>query len=255
MHHICLVRRFGELTTAAGNITRLGSVNLWRPDMYDPLPNGGLIRKLWISETDIYRDHLLRLDGESRRRRFSGAVADEFIVSHGLLRYLGPSDVREKLSALPAPEVSFNYLGQVDAGMVFSPNAFRGAPHTHLATLAYPGGSTPAEEASVLRAVAKEFPMVTTVRVKDALDAVGSLIANLVLAIRGASAITLIAAALVLGGALAAGHRHRVYDAVILKTLGATRLRLLAAYGMTFGLEVLVHDVIAAMTTSPCPRS
>src|SRR5690349_5618232 len=82
MHHICLVRRFGELTTAAGNITRLGSVNLWRPDMYDPLPNGGLIRKLWISETDIYRDHLLRLDGESRRRRFSGAVADEFIVSH-----------------------------------------------------------------------------------------------------------------------------------------------------------------------------
>jgi len=50
--------------------------------MYDPLPDGGLIRKLWISETDIYRDHLLRLDGESRRRRFSGAVADEFIVSH-----------------------------------------------------------------------------------------------------------------------------------------------------------------------------
>ncbi|HXX08956.1 MAG TPA: GNAT family N-acetyltransferase [Pseudolabrys sp.] len=50
--------------------------------MYDPLPDGGLIRKLWISETDIYRDHLLRLDGDSRRRRFSGAVADEFIVSH-----------------------------------------------------------------------------------------------------------------------------------------------------------------------------
>jgi len=50
--------------------------------MYDPLPNGGLIRKLWISETDIYRDHLLRLDQESRRRRFSGAVADEFIISH-----------------------------------------------------------------------------------------------------------------------------------------------------------------------------
>ena len=50
--------------------------------MYDPLPDGGLIRKLWISETDIYRDHLLRLDGESRRRRFSGAVADEFIISH-----------------------------------------------------------------------------------------------------------------------------------------------------------------------------
>ncbi|HXZ45951.1 MAG TPA: FtsX-like permease family protein, partial [Pseudolabrys sp.] len=129
--------------------------------------------------------------------------------------------------------VDWESLG-INFVMVFSPNAFRGAPHTHLATLAYPGGSTPGQEAAVLRAVAEKFPMVTTVRVKDALDAIGGLIANLVLAVRGASAITLVAAALVLGGALAAGHRHRVYDAVILKTLGATRLRLLSAYGMEY---------------------
>jgi putative ABC transport system permease protein len=118
--------------------------------------------------------------------------------------------------------------------MVFSSNSFRGAPHTHLATLAYPDGSTPAQEASVIRSVAAAFPMVTTVRVKDALDAVGSIVSNLVLAIRGASVITLIAAALVLGGALAAGHRSRVYDAVILKTLGATRLRLMTAYSIEY---------------------
>lgn len=42
----------------------------------------GVIRKLWIGETDAYRDHLLRLDPESRRRRFSGVVADEFIARH-----------------------------------------------------------------------------------------------------------------------------------------------------------------------------
>jgi GNAT superfamily N-acetyltransferase len=47
--------------------------------MHDPLIDGGAIRKLWISETDLYRDHLLRLDGESRRNRFGGGVADEFI--------------------------------------------------------------------------------------------------------------------------------------------------------------------------------
>jgi putative ABC transport system permease protein len=77
---------------------------------------------------------------------------------------------------------------------------------------------------------------VTTVRVKDALDAIGALVSQLLVAIRGASAITLIAAALVLGGALAAGHRHRVYDAVILKTLGATRARLIGAYAIEYGL-------------------
>jgi putative ABC transport system permease protein len=129
--------------------------------------------------------------------------------------------------------VDWESLG-INFVMVFSPNSFRGAPHTHLATLAFPGGGTPAQEASLIGAVAQTFPTVTAVRVKDALDAVGSIIANLVLAIRGASAITLVVAALVLGGALAAGHRHRVYDAVILKTLGATRRRLLSAYSIEY---------------------
>ena len=50
--------------------------------MSELLPDGGTIRKLWIGETDAYRDHLLRLDNESRHRRFSGAVSDEVIVRH-----------------------------------------------------------------------------------------------------------------------------------------------------------------------------
>jgi putative ABC transport system permease protein len=74
------------------------------------------------------------------------------------------------------------------------------------------------------------------VRVKDALEAIGALVGNLVLGIRAASGVTLLAAALVLGGALAAGHRHRVYDAVILKTLGATRRRLLTVYVIEYAL-------------------
>ena len=120
--------------------------------------------------------------------------------------------------------------------MVFSPNTFAGAPHTHLATLRFPDGGTPQEEAAVLRAVAQQYPAVTTVQVKDALAAIGQIVSQLLVAIRGASAVTLIAAVLVLGGALAAGHRHRVYDAVILKTLGATRARLIAAYAIEYGL-------------------
>jgi putative ABC transport system permease protein len=118
--------------------------------------------------------------------------------------------------------------------MVFSSNTFRGAPYSELATLTYPNGGTLAQEVAIIRAVARDFPAVTALRVKEALEAIGAIVANLVLAIDGASAITLIAAALVLGGALAAGHRHRVYDAVILKTLGATRARLIGAYMMEY---------------------
>ena len=50
--------------------------------MNELLPDGGTIRKLWLGETDAYRDHLLRLDRESRHRRFSGAVSDEVIARH-----------------------------------------------------------------------------------------------------------------------------------------------------------------------------
>ena len=50
--------------------------------MRDLLPENGRIRKLWIGDTDIYRDHLLRLDAESRRNRFGGAVLDTFIENY-----------------------------------------------------------------------------------------------------------------------------------------------------------------------------
>jgi GNAT superfamily N-acetyltransferase len=40
---------------------------------------GGTIRKLWFTETDKFRDHLLRLDRNSRRLRFGSVVNDEFI--------------------------------------------------------------------------------------------------------------------------------------------------------------------------------
>jgi GNAT superfamily N-acetyltransferase len=54
--------------------------------MPDPLISAGAVRKLWVGETELYRQHLLRLDAESRRNRFGGAVSDEFIR-----RYSGPS--------------------------------------------------------------------------------------------------------------------------------------------------------------------
>jgi putative ABC transport system permease protein len=142
--------------------------------------------------------------------------------------------------------VDWQSLG-INFVLVFSPNAFKGAPHTHVATLTEthpdPGG-----DARIIKSVADAFPMVTSVRVREALETIGTVVTNLVLAIRGASAVTLISAILVLGGALAAGHRHRVYDAVILKTLGATRARLLGAYALEYlmiGFATAIFGVIA----------
>jgi putative ABC transport system permease protein len=142
--------------------------------------------------------------------------------------------------------VDWQSLG-INFVLVFSPNAFRGAPHTHIATLTETHPDS-AGDARIIKSVADAFPMVTSVRVREALETIGTVVTNLVLAIRGASALTLISAILVLGGALAAGHRHRVYDAVILKTLGATRARLLGAYALEYlmiGFATAIFGVIA----------
>jgi putative ABC transport system permease protein len=153
------------------------------------------------------------------------------------------------LRALDWENLGINFV------LVFSPSVFRDAPHTDIATLTYPHPTTAAQEIALLKAAAEAFPSVTAVRVHDALEAVGQVVSNLVLALRAASALTLISALLVLGGALAAGHRQRVRDAVVLKVLGATRLRLIAAYlleyvllgGATALFGILAGSVAAAL--------
>ncbi|HEX8168800.1 MAG TPA: ABC transporter permease [Beijerinckiaceae bacterium] len=143
--------------------------------------------------------------------------------------------------------VEWRTLG-INFVMVFSPNTFAGAPHTHLATVTFPNGADGPRDAAILRETAKAYPAVTSLRVKEALDAFNDIVAQLVMAIRGASSIALLASLLVLAGALAAGHRARLYDAVILKTLGATRARLLAAYALEYGalgLATAVFGLIA----------
>jgi putative ABC transport system permease protein len=132
--------------------------------------------------------------------------------------------------------------------LVFSPNTFRGAPHADIATLTYADGGTTAEESAMVSAAAAAFPTITTIQVKAVLDAVAALARQLMLGIRGASAITLVAAILVLGGALATGQRHRLYDAVVLKVLGAPRRWLLCLYAVEYlllGAVTALFGVIA----------
>ncbi len=133
-------------------------------------------------------------------------------------------------------KIEWRSLG-INFVMVFSPNTFAGAPHTNLATVTLAHDSQEAEaERAIVRGLGQAFPMVTSIRVKEALEAVNDVVGKLAIAIRGASGIVLLASLLVLGGALAAGHRARLYDAVILKTLGATRARLLTAYAIEYGI-------------------
>ncbi|SUB02781.1 macrolide transporter ATP-binding /permease protein [Pannonibacter phragmitetus] len=134
--------------------------------------------------------------------------------------------------------------------MVFSSNTFAGAPHAFLMTVTWDPDAPAERELSLLKSVSSAFPTVTAIRVKDALAQINDLVAQLAVAIRAASAITLISSILVLAGALAAGNRSRIYDAVILKTLGATRARLTGAYAMEYAMLGLGTAVFAVLAGS-----
>jgi putative ABC transport system permease protein len=131
--------------------------------------------------------------------------------------------------------------------MVFSPNTFKGAPHAWLATLTDPK-ATSSQEAAILKSVTNTYPTITSVRVKDAIDIVNSLVAQLATAIRAAASVALIASVLVLAGALAAGNRARTHDAVVLKTLGATRRMLMRAFCYEYLILGLATAVFALLS-------
>ena len=125
--------------------------------------------------------------------------------------------------------------------MVFSPNTLKGAPHNLLATISLPPGTPMGMEAQVIRSLGRAYPSVTAIRVRDVLDAFNAVFTKVMTAIRVAGSVTLLAGALVLAGALATAQRRRILEAVILKTLGATRRRILTSH-------VLEYVLLAAVT-------
>ena len=128
--------------------------------MQDSLSDAGVIRKLWIGEAGRYRDHLLRLDADSRYSRFGSAVTDAFIRNyvaatfalnaavHGFcvdgvlsgaaeLRPLGPAFEREAEAAISieAPWQSLG-VGALLLGRTLLTARNRGIKRLHMACLA-----------------------------------------------------------------------------------------------------------------------
>jgi putative ABC transport system permease protein len=120
--------------------------------------------------------------------------------------------------------------------LVFSPHVFEGAPFTTLMTLTTPEKPAPEREAALLGAAAKKFPSVVGVSLRETLATLDDILGKLAIATSAAASLAFIVSGLVLAGALAAGQRARLYEAVVLKTLGATRAKLLAALTLEFSL-------------------
>ena len=137
---------------------------------------------------------------------------------------------------ITATITSFRDVDFSTAGMGFvmtmTPNALQGAPHTFISTVYAP----PEDEARILRELANEFPNITAISVRDAIDRVADLLEGIGAAVRWGAAATLLTGFLVLIGAAAAGEGARTYEAAVLKTLGASRARILQSFALRSAL-------------------
>ncbi|MBL8672337.1 MAG: FtsX-like permease family protein [Alphaproteobacteria bacterium] len=125
---------------------------------------------------------------------------------------------------------------------IVSPGILDSAPRTHIATMrTEPGIGEP-----LFQKVTDLMPNVSAIPVRDALETVAKVLQHIGVAVRSTAALTLIAGTLVLAGAIASGHRRRVYDAIVLKVVGASRRQVVAAFVLEYGLLGALTAIVAA---------
>lgn len=197
-----------------------------------PPPGTRIVAGQWWAP-DYRGEPLVSFDA-NLARGFGIGIGDTLTVN-----VLG-RDVTLRIASLR--DISWRSLG-MNFTLVASPGLLEAAPHTHIATV----HATREAEVPLLRAVTDALPNVSAIRVREALESVSRLLGQIGAALSSTGAITLISGALVLAGAIAAGRRRRIYEAVVLKTLGATRRQVLAAYLVEFGVLGAAAGAIAAL--------
>jgi putative ABC transport system permease protein len=128
--------------------------------------------------------------------------------------------------------------------LTLNPAALVGAPHTNIATIY----AEEAAEADLLRNVAGDYPNITAIRVRDAIARVSDALKGIATATSYGAAVTLLSGFVVLIGATAAGEPARVFEAAVLKTLGASRRRILASFALRSIIQGAAAGCVALLT-------
>jgi putative ABC transport system permease protein len=134
--------------------------------------------------------------------------------------------------------------------MVFSPNTLEEAPHRMITTLELPPDLDGGTEGKIVQALSERFPLVTAIRVGDIVEAAQRLLGQVIQGIEAIAGLTLIVGAVVLAGAVQSSQQRRRRDAVLYKTLGATRSRILAAHLIEYGLLGIAAASVALLLGS-----
>jgi putative ABC transport system permease protein len=126
---------------------------------------------------------------------------------------------------------------------IFEPGPLDGAPMTYVATARIAAG----DEVPLQRAVVAKFPNVSAINIRDILDSVSRVLDRISLVIRFMAGLTILTGLVVLAGALAATRFQRIYEAMILKSVGAARVTLASMFVVEYGLLGAAAGLVGAM--------
>jgi putative ABC transport system permease protein len=147
-------------------------------------------------------------------------------------------DITAQVTSFRAVDFSGAGMGFV---MTLSENAVAGAPHTYISTVY----SESEAEAAILRELATAYPNITAIGIKAAIARAAEALGAIAQATTLAALATLTTGFVVLIGAAASGERARVYEAAVLKVLGASRGRILASFALRAALTGAAAGIVA----------
>ncbi|MFL6333923.1 MAG: ABC transporter permease [Pyrinomonadaceae bacterium] len=128
--------------------------------------------------------------------------------------------------------------------VLFRPGALDKAPATFVG--AVDGPTAEPERSRFQRAIVDRFPNVSVIDVADIVRSVSRILSNITLAVSFIGGFVFLSGALILVGSIAMTKFQRVYEAAVLKTLGAERRVLLTIMLAEYGLLGLVAGLVGA---------
>ena len=100
------------------------------------------------------------------------------------------------------------------------------------------------------RAIIDRFPNVSVIDVAEVVRGVGRILSNITLAVSFIGGFVLLSGTLILVGSIAMTKFQRIYEAAVLKTLGAQRKVLLSVMLVEYGLLGLVSGLVGALASN-----
>ncbi|MBM4113880.1 MAG: FtsX-like permease family protein [Phycisphaerae bacterium] len=127
---------------------------------------------------------------------------------------------------------------------VFRPGTFDEAPHTYISALQAP--RDPAARARMQATLASRFPNVSAIDLREILQIIQTIVNNVTLAVTAVGLLVLLSGGLILVGAVSMTKFRRVYEAAILKTLGASSRRIAAMLVLEYGVLGAIAGTVGA---------